>query len=180
MDNNQHPWHTLSAAETAKRLESNLQSGLSASDAAKRLAQFGPNALQEKRGRSPWRMLLDQFTDFMIVVLIGAAIISGIVGDVGDTIAIVVIVILNAAIGFVHEYRAERAMAALKQMAEASARVLRDGAARFVPASELVAGDVVLLEAGNVVPGDLRIAEAPLGDRLCLAYRALSSAGSVL
>ncbi|OGS94641.1 MAG: calcium-translocating P-type ATPase, PMCA-type [Gallionellales bacterium RIFCSPLOWO2_02_FULL_57_47] len=200
MDNSRHPWHTLSAAETAQWLESDLQSGLSRGDAAKKLAQFGPNALQEKHGRSPWRMLLDQFTDFMIVVLIGAAIISGIVGDVGDTIAIVVIVILNAAIGFVQEYRAEHAMAALKRMAEASAHVLRDGQTEIINASELVPGDVVLLEAGNVVPADLRIVEAvrlkidesaltgesvavekqvhaldtadvQLGDKLCLAYK---------
>lgn len=200
MDNSKHPWHTLSAAETAKRLESDLQSGLSVNDAAKRLAQFGANELEEKRARSPWRMLLDQFSDFMIIVLIVAAIISGIVGDLGDTIAIVVIVILNAVIGFIQEYRAERAMAALKRMAEANAQVLRDGQAEMVHASALVPGDVVLLEAGNVVPADLRIAEAarlkidesaltgesvavekqtqpldiaeaPLGDKLCLAYK---------
>jgi Ca2+-transporting ATPase len=200
MDNSRHPWHTLSAAETAQRLESDLQSGLSASAAAERLAQFGPNALQEKPARSPWRMLLDQFTDFMIIVLIVAAIISGIVGDLGDTIAIVVIVILNAVIGFIQEYRAERAMAALKRMAEANAHVLRDGQAEIVQASALVPGDVVLLEAGNVVPADLRItetvrlkidesaltgesvavekqtqaldtAEVPLGDKLSVAYK---------
>ena len=200
MDYSKHPWHTLSAAETAQRLESDLQSGLSASDAAKRLAQFGANELEEKRARSPWRMLLDQFSDFMIIVLIVAAIIYGIVGDLGDTIAIVVIVILNAVIGFIQEYRAERAMAALKRMAEASAQVLRDGQAETVHASALVPGDVVLLEAGNVVPADLRIAEtarlkidesaltgesvavekqtqplditdAPLGDKPCLAYK---------
>jgi len=195
-----HPWHTLSAAETAQRLESDLQSGLSANDAAKRLAHFGANELEEKRAHSPWRMLLDQFSDFMIIVLIVAAIISGIVGDLGDTIAIVVIVILNAVIGFIQEYRAERAMAALKRMAQANAQVLRDGQAEIVHASALVPGDVVLLEAGNVVPADLRIAEtarlkidesaltgesvavekqtqaldiaeAPLGDKLCLAYK---------
>lgn len=193
-------WHTLTGEDAAQRLETSAQSGLSPGEAAKRLARFGPNALQEKRARSPWRMLLDQFTDFMIVVLIAAAVISGIVGDVGDTIAIVVIIILNAVIGFVQEYRAERAMAALKRMAEAGAQVLRDGQAETISASELVPGDVVLLEAGNVVPADLRITEtarlkidesaltgesvaaekqthalgiaaAPLGDRTCLAYK---------
>ena len=89
---------------------------------AERIARYGPNALHEKRGRSPWRMLLDQFTDFMIIVLIGAAVISGIVGDLQDTIAIIVIVILNAVIGFIQEYRAERAMAALKRMSEVTAQ----------------------------------------------------------
>ncbi|MGB7815135.1 MAG: calcium-translocating P-type ATPase, PMCA-type [Methylotenera sp.] len=193
-------WHTLSADEAAHRLETSHQTGLSAAEAVERMARHGPNVLQEKRGRSPWRMLLDQFADFMIVVLIGAAIISGIVGDVQDTIAIIVIVILNTVIGFIQEYRAERAMAALKRMSEASARVLRDGQVQTVNASELVPGDVVLLEAGNVVPADFRIVEAaqlridesaltgesvavekqihslpvveaPLGDKTCLAYK---------
>lgn len=200
MPNKPDNWHTLGADEVAQRLETSLHSGLSAAEAVERLTRFGTNALQEKRARSPWRMLLDQFSDFMIIVLIGAAIISGVVGDVGDTIAIIVIVILNALIGFIQEFRAERAMAALKRMAEASAQVLRDGRVETVNASELVPGDAVLLEAGNVVPADLRIVEttrlkidesaltgesvaveklaqaqtaldAPLGDRLCLAYK---------
>lgn len=200
MDNDQQHWHTLSAAEAAHRLETSQQTGLSAAKATERQARFGPNALHEKRGRSPWRMLLAQFTDFMIVVLIAAAIISGIVGDVQDTIAIIVIVMLNAVIGFIQEYRAERAMAALRRMSEASAHVLRDGQVQTVNASELVPGDVVLLEAGNVVPADFRIVEAaqlridesaltgesiavekqthpisvvdaPLGDKTCLAYK---------
>ncbi|MGZ8982623.1 MAG: calcium-translocating P-type ATPase, PMCA-type [Methylotenera sp.] len=200
MDNDQQHWHTLSADEAAHQLETNHQNGLSTATAAERRSRYGPNALHEKRGRSPWRMLLDQFTDFMIVVLIGAAVISGIVGEVQDTIAIIVIVILNAVIGFIQEYRAERAMAALKRMSEASARVLRDGQVETVNASELVPGDVVLLEAGNMVPADFRLVEAaqlridesaltgesvavekqihplsvidaPLGDKTCLAYK---------
>jgi Ca2+-transporting ATPase len=197
---NNSNWHTLTPDEAAQLLETNPQSGLSSADAAKRLVQFGANELKEKRARSLWRMLLDQFADFMIVVLIGAAVVSGIVGDVEDTVAIIVIVILNAVIGFVQEYRAEQAMAALKRMAAAGAHVLRDGRAEIVNASVLVPGDVVLLEAGNVVPADLRIIEtarlkidesaltgesvavekqtqaltiatAPLGDKICLAYK---------
>lgn len=193
-------WHTISADEATHSLESNAESGLTATESSKRLEQFGPNELQEKPARSPWRMLLDQFADFMIIVLMGAAIISGIVGDVGDTIAIVVIVILNAVIGFVQEYRAERAMAALKRMAAPSAKVIRDGRNETVEAQVLVPGDVVVLEAGNVIPADLRMieaarlkvdesaltgesvavekqtgiipdGEAPLGDRTCLAYK---------
>jgi Ca2+-transporting ATPase len=200
MRNDHHHWHTLSVDEVALKLETSHQTGLSAAQVAERIAHHGPNALQEKRRRSPWRMLLDQFTEFMILVLIGAAIISGFVGDIGDTIFIIVIVILNAAVGFVQEYRAERAMAALKRMSEASARVLRDGQVETVNASELVPGDVVLLEAGNVVPADFRLVEAaqlridesaltgesvavekqihalpevdaPLGDKTCLAYK---------
>jgi Ca2+-transporting ATPase len=192
-------WHTLTIDEVAQRLET-TPGGLSMEQAAERLAHFGANELKEKRARSPWRMLLDQFADFMIIVLIIAAIISGIVGDIEDTVAIIVIVILNAVIGFVQEYRAERAMAALKRMAEAGAHVLRDGHPKIINTSELVPGDVVLLEAGNVVPADLRIIEtvrlkidesaltgesvavekqtrplaiaaAPLGDKTCLAYK---------
>ena len=193
-------WHTLTADQAAQRLEASPESGLSPDHAASRLAHFGANELKEKRARSPWRMLLDQFSDFMIIVLVAAAIISGFVGDVEDTAVIIVIVILNAVIGFVQEYRAERAMAALKRMAAASARVLRGGRIETVSAAELVPGDVVLLETGNVVPADLRIIEtarlkidesaltgesvavekqvavisvvdAPLGDRLNLAYK---------
>jgi len=105
-------------------------------------------------------MLLDQFTDLMIVVLIGAAVVSGMVGDLQDTIAIIVILVLNGVIGFVQEYRAERAIAALRKMAAASAHVVRGGEPRTVAATELVPGDIVLLEAGNIVPADLRLLEA--------------------
>jgi Ca2+-transporting ATPase len=153
-------WHTLTIDEVAQRLDTSSTSGLSSEHAAGRLAQFGANELKEKRARSPWRMLLDQFSDFMIMVLIAAAIISGFVGDVEDTVVIIVIVILNAVIGFIQEYRAERAMAALKKMAAVSTRVVRDGRIEIISASELVPGDTVLLEAGNVVPADLRIIEA--------------------
>lgn len=199
-DTKTHHWHMLSADEAAGRLKTNHQTGLSTAEIATRTTVYGANALQENRGRSPWRMLLSQFTDFMIVVLIAAAIISGMVGDVKDTIAIVVIVMLNAVIGFIQEYRAEQAMAALKRMSEATAQALRDGQVKTVNASELVPGDVVLLEAGNIVPADFRLVEAaqlridesaltgesvavekqihplsvvdaPLGDKTCLAYK---------
>ena len=105
-------------------------------------------------------MFLDQFRDFMILVLIAAAIISGIIGEPSDTIAIIVIVILNAVIGFIQEYRAEKAMAALKKMAAPSATVIRNGMPETISASQLVPGDFVMLEAGKIVPADMRLVEA--------------------
>lgn len=150
-------WHLLSAAEVLEKLKVDTQSGLSAAEAETHLAHYGHNVLQEQQKRSLLHMLLAQFSDFMILVLICAAIISGVIGDVSDTVAIIVIVFLNAVIGFVQEYRAERAMAALKAMAAVNAKVLRDGETITLPASEIVPGDVVLLEAGNVVPADLRL-----------------------
>src|SRR5262245_46119453 len=153
-------WHCLPIAEISARLETDATAGLTRAEAANRLARYGPNAIQEGERRSPWRMLLDQFTDFMIIVLLVAAVISGFIGEVIDTIAILVIVLMNGLIGFIQEYRAERAMAALKKLAAATARVLREGAVVELPAADLVPGDVVVLEAGNVIPADLRLFES--------------------
>jgi len=110
-------WHSLSNEQLAQQLGTGLQQGLSQSEIKQRQAQFGHNQLDEAKGRPLWRMFADQFRDFMIMVLLAAALISGLIGDAVDTIAILVIVILNAVIGAVQEYRAERAMAALKAMA---------------------------------------------------------------
>ncbi|GAB4513872.1 MAG: cation-translocating P-type ATPase [Sulfuricaulis sp.] len=134
--------------------------GLSQDEARRRQEQYGTNEIHEGRRRGLLAMLLGQFTDFMILVLIAAAIVSGLIGDLVDTLAIVAIVLLNAVIGFVQEYRAERAIAALRQMAALTAHVVRGGQSRMVPASELVPGDVVRIEAGNAVPADLRLIEA--------------------
>jgi len=151
--------HTRPAGEVVQSLQSDGTRGLSIDVAAQRLQQYGPNAILEGRRRGPLRMLTDQFTDFMIVVLLAAALVSGILGDIVDTIVILVIVVLNAVIGFVQEYRAERAMAALRQLAAPHARVVRDGRSRRIPAGELVPGDLVLLDAGDIVPADLRLIE---------------------
>ena len=193
-------WHCLNAEQATRSLASDLRQGLVAADALSRLEQFGPNALQEARRRHPLSMLAAQFTDFMILVLIAAAVIAGFVGEPQDAVAIVVIVVLNGVIGFVQEYRAERAMAALKKMANPKARVVRDGRPAMIDADALVPGDLVELEAGNIVPADLRLielaalkinesaltgesqpvekrvesleqADLPLGDRLNLAYK---------
>lgn len=153
-------WHALATTDVLQRFDVDPQTGLSTQTAAARLDRHGANAIREKPPRLPWRMFTDQFSDFMILVLIGAAVVSGIIGDIKDTVAIVLIVLLNAVIGFIQEVRAERAMAALKKMAAAGAMVLRDGQKQLVPASQIVPGDIVLLEAGNVVPADLRLIAA--------------------
>ncbi len=152
-------WHQEKISETIEHLKSAAE-GLTAFEARKRLAQYGENVLIEKERKSPFMLFVDQFRDFMILVLMVAALISGFIGEPADTIAILVIVILNAVVGFVQEYRAEKAMAALKNMAAPSAAVLRDGVPTQSPASDLVPGDVVLLEAGNVAPADMRIMES--------------------
>ncbi|HEX2530282.1 MAG TPA: cation-translocating P-type ATPase, partial [Burkholderiaceae bacterium] len=152
-------WHALNGGSVADILGVDTKTGLTPWEAASRHGRYGANAIREKPPRPLWRMFLDQLADFMILVLIAAAIVSGVIGDLKDTLAIVTIVLLNAMVGFVQEVRAERAMAALKKMAATSAAVLRGGESLNVPASELVPGDVVLLEAGNVVPADLRLTQ---------------------
>lgn len=149
-------WHTLEVTETFSKLSSSAD-GLTTAESSQRIGEYGLNQLPEVQRRSLLKMLLSQFSDFMILVLLAAALISGFVGEPQDTIAILVIVLLNAVIGAVQEFRAERAVAALKAMAAPEARVLRDGQPVTLSASEIVPGDVVFLEAGDVVPADLRL-----------------------
>jgi Ca2+-transporting ATPase len=149
----------MTVEDALAELKSGLH-GLTAEEARARLDRFGPNELVEKKRKTAVRMFLEQFTDFMILVLIAAAVVSGIIGEASDAVAIVVIVLLNAALGFSQEYRAEKAIAALRKMASANAVALRSGGHRTVPSAELVPGDIVLLEAGNVVPADIRVLEA--------------------
>src|SRR3990170_1816187 len=152
-------WHQKTIDQVVSDLHSSRQ-GLSETEAERRLVEYGRNVLAEKPGKTPLAMFLDQFKDFMILVLIGAAFISWLIGDVTDTIAIAVIVVLNATIGFVQEYRAERAMAALKKMAAPTATVIREGIPAVISAGRLVPGEVVALEAGTVVPADMRVVES--------------------
>jgi Ca2+-transporting ATPase len=151
-------WHCKTTDEIFQTLNSSRQ-GLSTEEARNRLLRYGPNTIREAKKRTLLQMMLDQFKDFMILVLIGAAIVSGAIGEPKDTIAILVIVILNAAIGFTQEYRAEKAIEALKLMAAQIATVIRDGIPNSISASEIVPGDAVLLEAGNIVPADIRLTE---------------------
>ncbi|MDP2168502.1 MAG: cation-translocating P-type ATPase [Thermodesulfovibrionales bacterium] len=153
-------WHCLDKQAVLKELSVDPKRGLEPDEVRERLLKYGLNELKEKKGKSPFMMLLDQFKDFMIIVLIIAGVISGIIGELSDTIAIIVIVVLNAVVGFVQEYRAEKAMAALKKMAAPAALVMRGGAAASIPAAGLVPGDIVILEAGNVVPADMRLVDA--------------------
>lgn len=151
------PWSELSPSAVAARLACDLNRGLPTSEVHRRRTSVGPNALPNLHARSPFRMLAGQFTDFMILVLIGAAIVAGVVGHLKDALVILGIIVLNALVGFIQEFRAERALAELRKMGAAAAVVIRDGARTRVPATELVPGDLVVLEAGNVVPGDLRL-----------------------
>ena len=151
-------WHSLDIEKIFESTQSSAK-GLTTEEAKTRLAKYGPNELQAKKKKPVWMIFLNQFRDFMILVLIAAAIISGVVGDVADTVIILVIVILNAVVGFIQEYNAEKAMEALKKMGAPHAKVLRDGQAISVASSELVPGDIVFLEAGDVTPADTRLFE---------------------
>ncbi|MCW5908314.1 MAG: cation-translocating P-type ATPase [Chitinophagales bacterium] len=151
-------WHLLTLTEITKVLNTRA-TGISETDAEVRIQEHGPNEIEEQKRKSVWQMLLHQLTDFMVLVLIAASIISGLLGDVTDTIIILLIVALNTIIGFVQEYRAEKAMEALKKMAASVARVVREGKQKDIPASQLVPGDLVLLEAGNLLPADVRFNE---------------------
>ncbi len=157
MDNNQ--CHREKLEGLYQRFGSRPE-GLDTQDVIQKLNEFGPNELKAKRKKTPLLMFLDQFKDFMILVLIAAAIVAGIVGELTDTLIIIVIVIANAVIGFIQEYRAEKAIEALKQMAAPMVNVLRDGMPASIASRELVPGDVVLLEAGAIIPADMRIIES--------------------
>ena len=153
-------WHTLPSDEVLQQLGVLPGQGLSAAVATERLRQFGPNSLQEQGGRSAWKILWEQITSTMALILTAAAVLSGLVGSFKDSVTILAIVVLFALLGFVQDYRAERAMAALKRLAVPLVRVRRDSQVLELPAVELVPGDIVLLEAGSVVPADCRLIEA--------------------
>jgi P-type Ca2+ transporter type 2C len=156
---NDTAWHALSAESLGQTLQCEFDKGLDDAEAGRRLQQHGANQLQDSGQRPLWHLILKQFSDFMILVLLAAALVSGFIGDLIDAIAILVIIALNAVIGVVQEYRAERAIAALKAMAAPTARVRRRGRVQQLPAAELVPGDLILLEAGDVIPADLRLLE---------------------
>ena len=153
-------WHSLSAEETLKRLETPPMKGLTTEEAQRRLQQYGPNQLEEKARRTFAQMVWEQLRGFVILLLIGAAIVSAILGEYVDASAIIAIVLLNTILGVVQESRAEEALAALKRMAAPDSQVLRDGKRITVPGPQLVPGDIVFMEAGYYVPADVRLIEA--------------------
>ncbi len=150
-------WYQLPAEEVLQRLETHPENGLSAADAAQRLEKYGPNELVDRGMKSRWRILWEQFTSIMVIILIVAAVVSVVLEEFTDAIVIMAIVILNAVLGYTQEYRAEQAMVALKKLAVPLVRVRRDGQVQEIPATKLVPGDLVLLEAGNLIPADGRL-----------------------
>lgn len=151
-------WHLLPLSEITQLLNTS-PNGIDTISASQRLKECGNNLIEDTKKKTVFKMFLEQFTDFMILILLAAAVISGFLGDITDTIIILAIVVLNAFVGFIQEFRAEKAMEALKKMASSNARIVREGKVLDIPASELVPGDVVQLEAGNIIPADLRFFE---------------------
>ena len=142
--NSSKSWHTLSINDTTEQLHTKIDTGLSENEVAERISQYGPNKLEERGGRSPWLILWEQLTSVMVLILIAAAIVSALLGKVTETVAIASIVVLFAALGFIQEYRAEQAMAALRKLAVPLVRVLRGGERQEISAKALVPGDIVL------------------------------------
>ncbi|MCM8779255.1 MAG: calcium-translocating P-type ATPase, SERCA-type, partial [Candidatus Omnitrophica bacterium] len=147
----------LNISEVAKILETDLRQGLSSQEARIRLDKYGPNQLKEKKGSSPLSIFFEQFRDFIVWVLIGAALVSGFLKEWVDALAIIAIVILNAILGFIQEYRAEKSLAALKKLSSPTSKVIRDGQHSIISSSELVPGDLIELEAGDNIPADSRL-----------------------
>lgn len=152
-------WHSQSTEDVLAKLGT-AATGLSAGEAAKRLAANGPNELKEGKRISPWQIFLSQFKSLIIWILIVAGVISGVLGEMVDAIAILAIVILNAVIGFYQEFNVEKSIAALKKMTAPQAKVRRDGQVTLIPAARVVTGDILALEAGDLVAADARLLSA--------------------
>lgn len=150
-------WHTLRPDEAVLQLRSDDERGLTPAEAERRLQEVGPNALKEAEKTSAIHIFLAQFKDFMVMVLLAATLISFLLGETGDGITIVAIVIMNAVLGFMQEYRAEKSVETLRALTAPEARVIRGGTATEIPARDLVPGDLIELEAGDRVPADSRL-----------------------
>jgi Ca2+-transporting ATPase len=156
----EEPWHQLGRDQVAERLGTSRDQGLSSAEAKARLEKYGPNRLEEAPPKSFATLLWEQLNNFVTYLLFAAVIISVILGEWVEAVAVLAIVVLNAGFGIVQERRAEQALAALRQLASPEAQVLRDGHRISVPSYEVVPGDVVFLEAGNYIPADVRLLEA--------------------
>jgi Ca2+-transporting ATPase len=159
-DLQQEDWHSHPVEVVARRLATDPERGLEPEEAARRLEQYGPNELREAPRPPFWKLVLEQFQSFVVMILIVASLISGLLGDYAEAAAIMAIVLLNALIGVIQESRAEAALAALKKLASPNANVVRGGAHATLSSRELVPGDIVALESGNYIPADLRLIES--------------------
>ncbi|MDD5585247.1 MAG: calcium-transporting P-type ATPase, PMR1-type, partial [Candidatus Omnitrophica bacterium] len=148
----------LSVDEVVLFFSTNLSEGLSDIEITRKREQYGFNQLKERKGRTPLRIFLEQFQDFMICILIGAALVSGFLQEWVDALAIIAIVILNSILGFIQEYRAEKSLSALKKLSSPTSKVIRNRQFSFIPSLELLPGDVIELEAGDHIPADCRLA----------------------
>jgi len=158
--NKKNNWYAQTIQQVCDTLQVTPNFGLTETEIEQRKLIYGPNELIERGLKSPWLILWEQLTAVMVVILIIAALVSALLGDYKDAIAILAIVILNAILGFTQEYRAEKAMAALKKMAVPTVKVRRDGRVQEISARNLVPGDIILLESGNSVPADARLIES--------------------
>jgi len=154
------PWHALDTVQTLEKLRTDPVRGLSEAEARTRLETYGPNELKAEEKISPWTVFFRQFTNVLIIILLVATVLSALVGEIFDAALILVIVVFCAVLGFVQEYRAERALDALKKMLSPIIRVIRDGHERDVPTKDVVPGDIMLLEAGYKIPADARLIES--------------------
>jgi|CXWL01.1.fsa_nt_gi Ca2+-transporting ATPase len=153
-------WHILETKAALDEFSSSSETGLTTTQANENKITHGANELIERGGRTAFQILWEQVTATMVLILIGAAVVAGLLGDSKNTIAILAIVALYALLGFVQEYRAEQAIAALKKMSVPNVRALRDGNLQELAANELAPGDIIQLETGNIIPADLRLLEA--------------------
>lgn len=150
-------YYKLGIDEIAKSLDSNLTKGLGSDEGSERIVKYGHNALKEAKAVSPFEIFIGQFKDFIVWVLIGAALVSGFLKEWVDAFAIIGIVILNAILGFIQEYRAEKSLAALKKLSSPNSKVIRDGVIAIIPSAEIVPGDIIEVEAGDHIPADGRL-----------------------
>src|SRR5262245_10486311 len=152
-------WHAMAAHDVVRRLDTDVATGLDPAEVSARLGRYGPNRLPEAARQSAFQRFLLQFKNVLVYILLGAAVIKAAMGAWVDTAVILAVVVLNALLGFIQEGRAEQALDSIRNMLSPEARTVRGGETRLIPAEDLVPGDVVLLESGDRIPADLRLAD---------------------